>query len=217
VKSQPQLFRAVHLGLLVLAGVFWSSQSIAQKTDVLTTIADRHVKECSLHLAAPADWVVSANPVAKGCDIDALGPDEPDRCGKMQDLEGEPTRTFCDEEKKIRIEIRAGSIDQLAKTPGIEDVRPYDSALQVGDFLFADGLWQIDSLSRNAATKLSGKGRNLVYGPWIWRKQFEEGYYCCSIRKWQALVDLPGHRVAWVSVNWDEDEANVTRFLQSIR
>ena len=81
---KPQIPRAhralLPCALMLFLGFCWSAQALAQKSDVLTTIADRHVKECALHLALPADWTVNAQRTAAGCDIDAQGPKQSDLC-----------------------------------------------------------------------------------------------------------------------------------------
>jgi hypothetical protein len=219
MKPQPRfgLAEVFSCSLFAAFALAWSTASLAQKTDVLTTTADRYVKECAVHLAVPADWSIAAEISAKGCDIDAIGPDDPDLCSEAGDPEEGGVPAYCDEEKRIRIEIHTGTIDEMAKSLQVDDDTNYEARSQAGDFRYEDGTWVVDSLARRETIRLAGKGRTIVYGPWLWRKEFQDGSYCCTIGKWEAMVELPRHRWAWIFVNWDEDEKNVVRFLQSIK
>lgn len=226
------------LGLCV--GLGWSLQGSAQESNVLTALASRNVKSCSIHLALPAQWTLKVERSDRHCKIVAQKPAGDSLCGVYDegDSEGNGKKTFCDEEKIIVIDVQPGSIDKLAKVTGIEDpstTPEHASDPRWGDFMFANGTWGMDATMSNyrganedgfpgtmisspvETHEIQGAAHRTVYAQRPWRKHFQEGTYCCTAATWEALIDLPGARFAWIEIQWYEDEKNVVRFLQSLK
>lgn len=212
----------------------------AQETNALVDPVSRYARSCSMHLALPADWTLKVEQTEHHCRISAQRPADDSRCGVYDegDENGDGKKTFCDEEKRIVVDVQPGSIRQLATLPGIDDPQKFfenESDPKWGDFVYQHGTWFMDSTMGNyRGVDANGRGgthieemletlairsgaRKVLYAERPWRKHFEEGSYCCTATNWEALVDLPGSRFAWIEIQWPENAKNVEQFLRRIR
>ena len=240
-RSAHNPARALRVCVWLCAAIAFSPQAHAQEDNALTAPLERNAKSCALHLQLPAKWTLKAAKTPGHCKVIAQLPETDEAlCGVYDegDDQGNDKKTFCDEAKRIVIDVQAGSIATLAKQPGIEDSstsasQPGDP--RWGDFLYANGTWSLDADMGNyrgdddegrpgvrietpvETKQMQNAARRIVYAERPWRKHFREGSYCCTATTWEALIDLPGSRFAWIEIQWGEKEENVERFLRSVR
>lgn len=233
--------RAIRAMLLLCAVLFWSLQCSAQEDNALSAPLDRTVKSCALHLLLPAKWTLKVEKAHGHCRLIAQLPEtEQALCGVYDegDDQGNGKKTFCDEAKRIVLDVQRGSIKQLESAPGIGDTSTFPqqpSDPRWGDFVYANGTWSLDATMGNyrgddeegrpgvriespvETKEIPVATRRIIYAERPWRKHFREGSYCCTAVTWEALIDLPGSRFAWIEIQWGEKEENVERFLRAVR
>jgi hypothetical protein len=216
-----------------------ATASIAQETDAMSTLLVQRVSACSISFVLPPHWISRVEKTTGHCKVIAERPSPGPRCAPLDDDDDSLTQKniYCDDDKRIVIDVQAGSVAKLAARHDVRDApQPHlPSRERWGDFIFDEGRWTIDSgmgnyqgdsdkelggarlefsTHNNAVASREG---NFIYAERPFRKYFEQGGYCCIDTTWEALVDLSGERFAWIEIQWGEQQENVLKFLRLLK
>jgi hypothetical protein len=214
--------------LCACSAVFGAGRSCASEVGRVPLLVDRYVRDCTLHMALPANWTLKAEKKDGVCEVTADEPAHPARCGddSAQDDEAQDKKVLCQPDHQIVIDIYRGSIDEAATSDALED----------SAFKYEAGVWRVQGAlgSSHDAILLKRSKRKVLYSLQATRDMFNDGTYCCVGRNWSALADLPSHRLAviefsWDAISWDDDTTgwddatdaaaknNVEQFLRALK